>query len=50
MKIVEKIRDSPVLMKAVDRCDRFTKNCFAVLLAFISSQEFEKVMAAFAIT
>jgi hypothetical protein len=44
MKIVEEIRDSPVLMKAVDRSDHFTKKSFAALLAFIASPEFEKMM------
>jgi hypothetical protein len=34
MKIIEEIRDSPELMKAVDRSDHFTKG-FAALLAFI---------------
>src|SRR5260370_23814662 len=44
MKIVKEIRDSPALMKAVDRSDRFTKKGFAALLAFAGSPEFEKVM------
>jgi hypothetical protein len=44
MKIVKEIRDSPALMKAVDRSDRFTKRGFAALLAFAGSPEFEKVM------
>jgi hypothetical protein len=44
MKIIEEIRDSPELMKAVDRSDPFTQKGFASLLAFIASPEFEKVM------
>jgi hypothetical protein len=44
MKIIKEIRDSPELMKAVDRSDRFTKKGFAALLAFAGSTEFEKVM------
>lgn len=44
MTIVEEIRDSVELMKAVDRSDPFTKKGFAALLAFIDSPEFEKVM------
>lgn len=44
MKIVEETRDSPALMRAVDRSDPFTKKGFAALLAFIASPEFRKVM------
>jgi hypothetical protein len=44
MKIIEEIRDSPALMKAVDRSDHFTKKGFTALLAFAGSPEFEKVM------
>lgn len=44
MRIVEEIRDTPALMKAVDRSDPSTKRGFAALLAFIASPEFEKVM------
>ncbi len=44
MKIVEEMRDSPALMKAVDRSDRFTKRGFAALLRFIGCPEFEKAM------
>lgn len=44
MKIVKEIRDSPDLMKAVDRSDSFTRKGFAALLAFAASPEFEKVM------
>jgi hypothetical protein len=44
LKIVEEIRDSPTLMRAVDRSDRFTKKNFVALLTFIASPEFEKMM------
>jgi hypothetical protein len=44
MRIVKEIRDSPVVMKAVDRSDHFTKKGFAALLTFIGSPEFEKAM------
>jgi hypothetical protein len=44
MKIVEEIRDSPALMMAVNRSDRFTRKGFAALLAFIGSTEFQKVV------
>jgi hypothetical protein len=44
MKIVDEIRNSPELMKVVNRSDRFTKRGFAALLAFIDSPDFEKVM------
>jgi hypothetical protein len=44
MGIVKEIRDSPTLMRAVDRSDPFTKKAFKALLAFIDSPEFKKVM------
>ena len=44
MQIIREIRDSPELMKAVDRSGSNTKRGFAELLTFISSPEFEKVM------
>lgn len=43
MKMIEEIRDSPELMKAVDRSDNSTKNGFAALLAFVRSPEFKIV-------
>jgi hypothetical protein len=44
MRIVEEIRETPALMKAVNRSDRSTKKGFDALLAFIATPEFEKVM------
>jgi hypothetical protein len=44
MKIVEEIRDTPALMKAVDRSGASTKKGFAALLAFIGSPDFQRVM------
>jgi hypothetical protein len=41
MKIVEEIRDSPDLMKAVDRSGSPTKKGFAALLGFIGSAEYK---------
>jgi len=44
LTIVEEIQDSPDLMKAVDRSDRFTRRGFAALLAFINSPDY-RIMA-----
>jgi hypothetical protein len=44
MAMVEEIRDSAELMKAVDRSDPFTRKSFAALLTFIGSPEY-KMMA-----
>lgn len=44
MTIVKEIRDTPDLMKSVDRSDSFTKKGFAKLLAFLDSPEY-KLMA-----
>jgi hypothetical protein len=44
MAIVKEIRDSPTLMKAVARSDRFTKRGFDRLITFMGSPEFQKVM------
>jgi hypothetical protein len=44
MEIVKEIRDDAELVKAIDRCDRFTKEGFDALLIFMGSPEFEKVM------
>lgn len=44
MAIIQEIRDSPTLMKAIDRSDRLTKTGFDRLLTFIGSPEFRKVM------
>src|SRR5262249_30101423 len=44
LSIVKEIRDSPALMKAIERSGRRTQTAFEKLVHFIDSDEFEKVM------
>jgi hypothetical protein len=44
MKIVEEIRKSPGLMKAVDRSGRRTRKAFDALVAFMGSPQFRDIM------
>jgi hypothetical protein len=44
MKIVEEIRNDAELMNAVDASGSFTRKCFAKLVAFRDSDEYEKIM------
>lgn len=44
MAIIQEIKDTPALMKAVDHSDHLTRKGFDQLLTFIGSPEFRKVM------
>jgi hypothetical protein len=44
LSIVKEIRDSPALMKAVERSSRRTQAAFEKLAQFIDSDKFEKIM------
>jgi hypothetical protein len=43
MKIVEEIRKSPTLMKAVDRSGRRTRKAFDALVTFIGSPQLKSL-------
>src|ERR1039457_7740826 len=44
MKIVEEIENDTELRNAVDASGSFTRKCFAKLVAFRDSKEYEKIM------
>ena len=47
LEVIKEIRDSKPLMKEIGWCNKKTQDCFAVVTAFLDSDDYKKILVKF---